>query len=145
MTKAEKILVDKGIRPTAMRSIIYKYLKRKAYCVTLKDMERAFIKKSDDNRTADRTTIYRTIKLFQEKGMVHQIDDGTAVAKYALSDAEGLNLHLHFHCTHCGNTSCLPNKVSHDSLPDQYEVTDVNFVLKGRGIKCRKAEKHEVT
>lgn len=143
MTKVEKILVGKGIRPTEMRLTIYKHLKRKVYAVTLKDMEKAFIKNSDDNRTADRTTIFRTIKLFQEKGIVHQIDDGTAIAKYALSDEsdeKGLDLHLHFHCTHCGNTFCLSNKVRRDSLPDNYEITDVNLVLKGVCIKCRKAK-----
>jgi len=141
MTKVEKILVDRGIRPTKMRLTIYKHLKRKVYAVTLKDMEKAFIKKNDDNKTADRTTIFRTIKLFQEKGIVHQIDDGTAIAKYALSEGKYLDLHLHFHCTHCGNTFCLPNKVRQDSLPDKYEITDVNLVLKGVCIKCQKAKK----
>ena len=137
MNKAEKILKSKGIRPTEMRLAIYKYLKRKFYAVTLKEIEMAFIKKSGDNKTADRTTIYRTIKLFQEKGVVHQIDVGTAITKYVLSDEKDVDLHLHFHCTHCGNTFCLPDKVSPDSLPDKYEINDVNLVLKGVCVKCR--------
>jgi len=137
MNSAEKILVSNGIRPTEMRLKIYKHLKRKVYAVTLKDIEKAFIKKSDDDKTADRTTIYRAIKLFQEKGIVHQIDDGTAIAKYALSEEKGLNLHLHFHCTYCGNTFCLPSKVGHDILPDKYKITDVNLVLKGLCEKCK--------
>ena len=137
MNKAEKIFKSKGIRPTKMRLAIYKYLKRKFYAASLKEMETAFIKKSDDNKTVDRTTIYRTIKLFQEEGIVHQIDDGTAIAKYAVSNEESLDLHLHFHCTHCGNTSCLPDKVRPDSLPEQYEIKDVNLVLKGLCEKCR--------
>src|SRR5665811_1984840 len=146
MNKAEKILVGKRIRPTEMRLTIYKYLKRKFYAVTLKEIEKAFIKKSDNNKTADRTTIYRTIKLFQERGVVHQIDVGTAIAKYALSNEKDLDLHLHFHCTHCGNTFCLPNKVSQDSLPDKYEIANVNLVLKGVCTKCKKAEafKHKI-
>ncbi|MDG3582539.1 MULTISPECIES: Fur family transcriptional regulator [Flavobacteriaceae] len=143
MNKAEKILKSKGIRPTEMRLAIYKYLKRKFYAVTLKEIEMAFIKKSDDNKTADRTTIYRTLKLFQEKGVVHQIDVGTAIAKYALSDEKDLDMHLHFHCTHCGNTFCLSNKVSRDSLPDKYKVADVNLVLKGVCTKCLKREKRK--
>ncbi|AVR46560.1 transcriptional repressor [Christiangramia fulva] len=136
MIVAEKILAGKGIRPTETRSTIYKYLKRKFYAITLREIEKALIKKN--NYTGDRTTIYRTIKLFQEKGIVHQIDDGTAIAKYALSDGKNLDLHLHFHCTHCSNTFCLPNKVGQDSLPDKYEINDVNLVLKGVCLKCRK-------
>ncbi len=146
MKEAEKILAAKGIRPTETRSTIYKHLKRKFYAITLREIEKSFIKKSDNNKTADRTTIYRTIRLFQEKGIVHQIDDGTAIAKYAFSDGKNLDLHLHFHCTHCGNTFCLPNKVSQDSLPVKYEINDVNLVLKGVCIKCRKAKayKHRI-
>ena len=104
-------------------------------------MEKAFIKKSDNNKTEDRTTIYRTIKLFQEEGIVHQIDDGKAIAKYAISNEKNLDLHLHFHCTHCGNTLCLPDKVKPDSLSEKYEIKDVNLVLKGKKKKCKKKKK----
>jgi len=122
-----------------MRVFIYKYLKRKFYAVTLSEIEKALIKKSD--HTGDRTTIYRNIKLFHEKGLIHQIDDGSAIAKYAYSDKNCLDLHLHFHCVRCGNTFCLPNKIQYDSLPDKYEIIDVNLVLKGTCGKCRKARK----
>ncbi|WP_335965027.1 transcriptional repressor [Galbibacter sp. PAP.153] len=143
MNKAEKILINKGIRPTEMRLAIYKYLNRKFYAVTLKEIEMAFIKKSDYNKTVDRTTIYRTLKLFQDEGIAHQIDDGTAIAKYAVSNEEGLDLHLHFHCTHCGNTFCLPDKVNPDSLPDKYVINDVNLVLKSICTKCLKKENNK--
>jgi len=140
MTKAKRTLVDKGIRPTETRLTVYKYLKTKFYAVTLKDMEKAFIKKSDNNKTADRATIYRTIKLFQEKGIVHQIDDGSTISKYALSNEKGLDLHLHLHCTHCGKTFCLPDKIPQEALPDEIKVTDVNLVLNGVCVKCIKAK-----
>ncbi|TVZ28779.1 hypothetical protein JM83_3935 [Gillisia sp. Hel_I_86] len=45
MTNTEKILFTKGIRPTEMRLKIYKYLKRKTYAVTLKEMQKVFMKK----------------------------------------------------------------------------------------------------
>ena len=68
MTKAEETLRNNGIRPTKMRLFIYKYLKRKFYAVTLREIETAFVKKS--KHTRDRTTIYRSIKLFQKKGIL---------------------------------------------------------------------------
>ena len=83
MTKTEKKLSSKGIRSTEMRLKIYKYLKRKTYAVSLNEMQKVFIHKNI--KTANKTTFYRTIKLFEKKSMVHQIDDGTAFAKYALS------------------------------------------------------------
>lgn len=65
MTKAEITLKNNGIRPTKMRLFIYKYLKRKFYAVTLREIETAFIKKGE--HTGDRTTIYRNVKLLQRK------------------------------------------------------------------------------
>jgi Fur family ferric uptake transcriptional regulator len=45
MTKTEKILFTKGIRPTEMRLKIYKYLKRKTYADSLNEMQKVFLKK----------------------------------------------------------------------------------------------------
>ena len=83
MTKTEKALLDKGIRPTEMRLKICKYLKGKTYTVTLKKIQNVFVNKSERNKTANKTTFYRTIKLFEDKDMVHQMNDGTAIANYA--------------------------------------------------------------
>ncbi|MBQ0739017.1 Fur family transcriptional regulator [Mesonia mobilis] len=143
MTKTEKILSNHGIRPTQMRSKIYKFLKRKQSAVSFSDLKKAFVQKSETNKTANRTTFYRNLKTFEDKGLIHQINDGTGVAKYALSDENtnvklSTGLHMHFHCTDCKKTICLPNKISEESLPDQYEVNDVNLVLKGICKNCSK-------
>jgi Fur family ferric uptake transcriptional regulator len=142
ITKTEKVLLAKGIRPTEMRLKIYKYLNRKTYAVTLREMQKVFVNKSKKNKTANKTTFYRAIKLFEEKRMVHQIDDGTAVAKYAVSDENATRknrteLHMHFHCNSCKKTICLPDVISEKSLPKDYVTTDVNLVLKGICEKCR--------
>ena len=54
MTKTEKKLSSKGIRPTEMRLKIYKYLKRKTYAVSLNEMQKVFINKNI--KTANKTT-----------------------------------------------------------------------------------------
>ena len=143
MTKTEKILSYHGIRPTKMRSKIYKFLKRKQSAVSFSDLKKAFVQKSETNKTANRTTFYRNLKIFEDKGLIHQINDGTRVAKFAISDEnakgkDGTDLHMHFYCTKCGKTSCLPNKISEESLPNDYQVSDVNLVLKGICESCRK-------
>ncbi|WP_431128219.1 hypothetical protein [Flagellimonas flava] len=83
--------------------------------------------------------------MFEEKGLVHQIDDGTGILKYAitkkleLKEAE-LDLHMHFHCTHCGKTFCLPNEMKQERLPINYKINEVNTVLKGTCKNCLKNE-----
>lgn len=116
MTKTEKILSYHGIRPTQMRLEIYKFLKRKQSAVSFSDLKKAFVQKSETNKTANRTTFYRNLKIFEDKGLIHQINDGIGVAKYAISDENakdkyGTDLHMHFHCTDCKKTICLPNKI----------------------------------
>lgn len=135
MTEIEKTLENKSVRPTAMRILIYKYLAVKEIAVALTDIENAFTK-------SDRTTLYRTLKTFEENGIIHQIEDGTGTRKYALCEP-GCNceidqdLHLHFHCNSCNETICLTeHKIPHINLPDGYVAEDVNLVVTGICEKC---------
>ncbi|SDL27308.1 Fur family transcriptional regulator, ferric uptake regulator [Kriegella aquimaris] len=135
MGKIEETLEVKSVRPTAMRILIYKFMANEKIAVALTDIENAFAK-------ADRTTLYRTIKTFEENGIVHQIDDGTGIAKYALCE-EGCNclidqdLHLHFHCSNCDQTICLPkHKIPQFKVPDGFVPENVNLVVKGICDKC---------
>lgn len=135
MKEIEKILEGKGIRPTAMRILIYKHLAQKEVAISLTDIESAFSK-------VERTTLYRTLKTFEDKGIAHQIDDGTGTQKYALCEP-GCNceleqdLHLHFHCNQCNETVCLTeHKIPHINLPEGFVAEDANLVLKGVCDKC---------
>jgi Fur family ferric uptake transcriptional regulator len=135
MTEIEKTLDNKSVRPTAMRILIYKFMASKQNAVALTDIENAFEK-------AERTTLYRTLKTFEEKGIVHQIDDGTNVSKFALCEP-GCNceidqdLHLHFHCSQCDKTVCLTeHKIPHINLPAGYIAEDANLVIKGICDSC---------
>ena len=135
MQTIEELLESKGVRITAMRLLISKFLAEKKVAVTLSDIENAFAK-------ADRTTLYRTLKTFEEKALVHQIDDGTGITKYAMCE-EGCNcemerdLHLHFHCNNCGETVCLTeHKIPQIKVPDGFVSDNVNLVVKGICDKC---------
>ena len=135
MKDIEKLFASKDLRVTAMRLLIYKFLAEKEVAVTLSVIENAFEK-------ADRTTLYRTIKTFEEKDIVHQIVDGTGITKYALCE-KGCNcdiktdLHLHFHCNNCNETICLTeHKIPQIKVPDGFVSENVNLVVKGICDKC---------
>ena len=91
---------------------------------------------------SDRTTLYRTLKVFEENSMVHSIDDGTGVPKYALCE-EGCkceierDLHLHFHCRVCGETKCLTSyKIPEIVLPPNHQAEEANLMVKGVCSQC---------
>ncbi len=135
MAQIEDFLESKGVRPTAMRLLVFKYLADRQAAATLSDVEASFSK-------AERTTLYRTLKTFEENSIVHQIDDGTGISRYALCE-EGCNcdlerhLHLHFHCNKCDETVCLTDyKIPPLNLPKGFIANDANMVLKGICDKC---------
>ena len=135
MEKIVQFLESKGIRPTAMRLMTYKRLAELEVAISLGDLEKDF-------KVSERSTLFRTMKAFEEKGIVHQIEDGTGVIKYALCEDNcecevGNDLHLHFHCNNCNETVCLTeHKIPHISLPDGYITEDINLVVKGICEKC---------
>ncbi|MBC6998930.1 hypothetical protein [Cytophaga sp. FL35] len=64
MAQIEDFLESKGIRPTAIRMLVFRYLANQKAAVALTDVENSFEK-------ADRTTLYRTLKTFEENSVVH--------------------------------------------------------------------------
>jgi Fur family ferric uptake transcriptional regulator len=143
MYDLEKILENNNIRPTAMRLLVLKYLLHNNIASSLTDIENYF-----DN--SDRTTLFRTMKTFVENGMVHMIDDGTGIKKYALCEEScnceiDTDLHVHFHCSLCKETICLPkHKIPRVDLPEGYKAEEINLVVKGTCEKCNKIEVGEV-
>lgn len=119
-----------------MRLLVLEYLLERQTAISLNDIEKGM-------QPADRITIYRTLKTFEQKGLVHLIDDGTGTHKYALcNDAcgpeEHHDLHVHFYCVDCKETYCLPNtKIPDIVLPQDFDLVEMNLVVKGHCDKCR--------
>ena len=131
----EEKLKEKQIRPTAMRLLVLEIFSTREAALSLSELEGSFEK-------ADRITLYRTLKTFEENGLVHSIEDGTGATKYALCE-EGCecapeDLHVHFHCNSCKQTFCL-TKVAIPSfqLPAKFSLEEVNLMAKGICADCR--------
>jgi Fur family transcriptional regulator, ferric uptake regulator len=135
--RLESILSEKQINPTTMRLLVLEYLLLQTAAVSLQDLERDF-------QYADRITLYRTLKTFEEKGLIHNIKDGTGATKYALcteacSEGEHYDLHLHFNCTRCGETFCLPKtQIPEIALPNKFVVEELNLTAKGICDRCHR-------
>lgn len=132
----EGVLTAKNISPTAMRILVLEYLQKQNTAVSLQDLERDFLH-------SDRTTLYRTLKTFEEKGLIHSINDGTEATKYALcaeacKAGDHYDLHLHFYCYSCKQTYCLPkHSIPQVTVPDGFELKELNLVAKGVCDRCR--------
>ncbi|WP_224750925.1 Fur family transcriptional regulator [Mucilaginibacter pankratovii] len=93
----------------------------------------------------DRVTLYRSVRTFEEHGLVHRIEDGTGVAKFALCQpsctiAGHDDLHVHFYCINCGETHCLPKTLIPEvGLPVGYERQETSLLVKGVCSECKRS------
>jgi Fur family ferric uptake transcriptional regulator len=92
----------------------------------------------------DRVTVYRTLQVFVEKGIVHTIPTADNSVLYALcKDCEEDHHHddhVHFVCKNCNTTICLDDVVSPEiKLPDGYKAESVQVVING---VCKNCNKH---
>ncbi|TAF95937.1 MAG: transcriptional repressor [Cytophagia bacterium] len=89
----------------------------------------------------DRVTIYRTLKTFVEKGIVHKVldEDGIryALCKTACSHQHHHHDHVHFKCVACGQTTCLETIVIPQiALPNGYKSQEINLLVQGTCLSC---------
>lgn len=136
LEEAEKILKDKGVKPTSNRILVLKELSLTTHPVSLADLEERL-------STMDKVSIFRVLELFAEKDVVHVIEDGSRSTKYELchnDDAHSVeDQHVHFYCTACKETVCFEDvKVPKIDMPEGYVPHSVNFVIKGLCSKCGK-------
>ena len=134
MKKLEQKLLERAIRPTAMRLLVLQYLMEHSKAVSLKTLEEHFV-------IADKSTLYRTLVTFEKNKLLHKIDDGTSTLKYALClagcNCEPEDQHFHFHCNECKSTFCLTaHNIPTIALPPKFKMQQANMVIKGICDNC---------
>ena len=92
----------------------------------------------------DRVTIYRTLRTFLDKGILHKVLDDGGNPKYALcreTCAQGHHHHdhVHFKCEDCGQTTCLDQVIIPAvHLPNGYSRKEMNLLIQGVCQDCNK-------
>ena len=132
---SDTLLKDFKLRSTPNRQEILHLFLQKSYALSHGDIE-----KEIDN-TLDRVTVYRTLKTFLDRGLIHKVLDDEGSIKYALcneacSKVEHHHDHIHFKCNKCGQTNCLNVEVPSIRLPRGYRATEVNLLIQGVCERC---------
>lgn len=137
-SEAAELLEKAGIRPSPIRLLIMRFLAEETCPVSAMEIETAL-------ETVDRSSVSRALALFQEKSLLHAIDDGSGSVKYELCTAPFCDscrqfhsdLHAHFHCLHCGRTFCLTDvKIEAPTLPPGFRAVNANYVVSGFCREC---------
>lgn len=132
--KHTAILKNAGIRPTPTRILIYKAIIGLEDTFSLGDLENIL---SD----TDKSTIFRTLTLFNEHHLIHSTEDGSNSLKYCICRNQGecneKEYHCHFYCEECKKTYCLENGVIPAlSLPAGFIAHRINYIVKGVCAAC---------
>lgn len=135
MDASFKILKDFKLRSTPSRASILEAFLNHDFALSHGDVEK------EVPATFDRVTVYRTLKTFLDKGLIHKVLDDEGGIKYALcneacSTAHHHHDHVHFKCTQCGQTNCLQIEIPGIKLPKGYQPKELNLLIQGVCDKC---------
>ena len=130
-------LTRHGLRQTAARVQVLQALSAAAFALSGAEIEKAL------GQDMDRITLYRTLRSFEEKGLVHRVLDASDVARYAACSIEcsehaHFDNHVHFKCTACTHIYCL-NQIAIPAvaLPREFQAVSRDYLLSGVCNHCQ--------
>ncbi|MEE9437347.1 MAG: transcriptional repressor [Saprospiraceae bacterium] len=135
MKSVEDILKKHKLRATSVRKEILSLFLKTKNALSNNDIEYLL-------SNIDRITLYRSLKTFQEKGIIHKAFDGTDTSRYAVcstdcTEHQHYDEHLHFHCSQCDNTFCVEEApVPYITIPKGFKAHKTNIVIEGHCENC---------
>jgi Fur family transcriptional regulator, ferric uptake regulator len=137
MTASAQLLKAQQLRITDMRIKVLDLFLSHQEALSQNDLENSLSE-------ADRITLYRTLRTFEESGLIHRAIDGTDKQKYALckhtqcKPNQHFDHHAHFHCDDCGKTTCVEDIAAPTlSPPPGFSISKTHLVIHGTCRNCR--------
>lgn len=129
----ENKLLNKNTKPTSMRILVYDFLSTQQVALSLSEIEAHFV-------NADRITIYRTLKTFEEKGIIHSIQENNT-SRYKLchddcNEDTHKDWHLHFYCKICKQTTCKEDYYIPAKPDAHFRIDEIRLFAKGICEDC---------
>ncbi len=132
MKDITELLLDHDIKPSYPRLRIYKFLDEYRVHPTV---DCIFTELTDEIPTLSKTTIYNTLKLFEDSSLVASINVGENEKRYEVVDHE----HAHFKCESCNEIFDIPYALE-SMLSEEYKDFTINkkeIFLSGLCSKCK--------
>ncbi len=125
------ILSTNGVKPSAQRMIILRFLMENRIHPTVEEIYKAL---QPENPTLSRTTVYNTLRLLAEATIIRCIETGINGARWDYSQHD----HAHFLCTVCGRVTDVDFTMP-ASLPmpaPGYRVHSADVIFRGTCPEC---------
>ena len=134
--EVKNLLKEHSLRLTQGRTDVLSIFLNRNIAVSHGDIE------TDVDGKYDRVTIYRTLRSFLEKGLIHKVLDDAGATRYALcsdgcSEIQHQHNHIHFKCQACDETTCLDHVgIPNVTLPKGFRMAESNYLITGVCAKC---------
>ena len=127
----QKLLHAYGLAETAIRKQVIECLWGDSVALTQKELEDQL------PANTDRVTLYRTLKLFLQRGILHKIVIDDQTRKFKLAGRFRKSDHAHFYCIHCKKLLCMPQlNIDMSLLPSGFQFQSARMVVEGICDNC---------
>lgn len=133
----KEILKSHKLRVTAFREEVLQLFQDSEPTLSLKDLEGSL-------QNYDRVTLYRTLKAFEDHGIIHKVPTENQQVYYGIcKDSCGPNQHhhshAHFSCKKCENVYCVETEAVRfgKNVIDGYKVDKLEILMEGICPDCR--------
>ena len=137
MKNIKERLLEKGISPSVHRIKILEYL---AENFTHPTVEEIFHSLSEEIPTLSKTTVYNTLKTFEEKGLIRSLSIFEKETRYEYNLAP----HSHFQCVICGKIYDVDETFAFENnrFVEGNKVLEHYVIFKGICEKCLQTNKN---
>ena len=132
-TSLVEMMRKAGIRPSAQRLAVMSYIGNHRTHPTVDEIYSSIL---DDFPSLSRTTVYNSVHLLVESGLLRELQIEPGNARYDLAPQPQ---HSHFICRRCGRISDMPYPTGMSvTTADGFEIDSVDVYLHGLCPECRK-------
>jgi len=135
----EDLLVKNGLKKTGARLQVLDILSHRNSATSQPYLEHVV------GKDIDRVTLYRILKTFEEKGIIHRVLDKQGTANYAIcsnscTEHHHHDEHVHFNCNNCLRVYCLDDiKIPPIKIDEGFKIADMNLIVSGICKECNQA------
>lgn len=129
---SQELLEKKGLKKTKLRIELMHHFRNTTHAQAYSDLKQAL------EYDADKSTLYRNLSVFEEKGLIHSINDHTGITKYALgASPESGHGHAHFVCECCEIVYCVKDVAQPKyEVPPGFKPKNVQTIIHGICSNC---------
>ena len=133
--RVRELLKSAGLRCTPARELVLGFLSRMG-----RPLAHSEIAKAKGPAELDRVTLYRTLAVLEDAGLVHRVQDQEGAWRFCAHVQVSTGCpgnHAHFQCTRCSRMHCLPGQaLPWIAVPDGALVIGKQFLIYGLCAAC---------